>query len=321
MVAPRYVPAHWEHHPKWASLTREDRARLQGFERFLRETKKFMEWTVLKYWREMRRVLAVRRRVRLEMDRWDPPGLPQLEMLYYLEEAPSEAAATNARVALKHWAVFVGGDEQKTLDRRLKHWVDHNNKNYAKRAPPVGLSTEDWKRLRSRAAEENDPPAVVVQFVLKTGMRIGDVLKIRREQLDLALRDLARGYDRMVLMVKGNKEHGFPVRPFEKYLCALLAFPGTWRTVHELLHGGGYWAAHKQVAMRLKTYATELEISGVYLHRIRHTVITEIYENKGIKDAQDLAAHESPVTTEKYIRRLKGTDQLSADLMDFYGDE
>jgi len=270
----------WEERRKWRKLSPERKHQLNVFLEYLGR-QALMQWTVYKYFRQVRL------------------GLAEGDLFYNLKRKKISASTRNdAACALVYWADFVGGDEAKKIRDFVYAWkTSRRRRQVPPKEPRIGLSTEQWVELRYMADGDDSPEGLVLQLLLRSGLRIGDVLRIPSETIVDGL-DVGE----MVLVLKRGKRYPYPVGPFREQLEQLLEYE-EWEIIQDLLGSGGYHSAVKAVNKRLKEYGEELDIARLNTHRLRHTAITEIGEREGIRFAMQCAGHDHQSTTEGYMRR------------------
>ena len=155
----------------------------------------------------------------------------------------------------------------------------------------VPLSEVAWRALHDEveASYETEPAAAVVGVMERRGLRIGDVLHLRRAELDRALETGVLAYE-----AKGRRRLEFGVLPtYRRYLEALReAFPGRSGTtaVWEILTGGARAAASRKVEAQLDTLAEGAGIGHVNPHRLRRTYAVWFYGRCG-RDLEALRQH------------------------------
>lgn len=293
----------WYSHGNWRRrLTIEEAEQLDQFLLYLHsrtpDREPYSSHTAWNYWCYMRQAMTVYE-----------------DLTDLVVEASNPGVEAVARHALAAWADFVGGEEGEELVQFLKDWKAEKEEprpRGGRRAQNVrpGLRQEDLRRLRKRADEDADPTAIVLGILTRTGLRVGDVLRIEREAV---LEGLPVG--EMLIRLKGGKVVLYPVRPIRAQLEALLDLDHRWRKVQEHFGSGTYRAATGQLSKRLREYTLELGIRDVYLHRIRASVITAVANTSGLREAQAIAAHSRIATTERYLQGPPPTDVQEEALM------
>mgnify|MGYP006301897307 CR=1 FL=1 len=172
----------------------------------------------------------------------------------------------------------------------------------------MGLPDHVFTAIRKLALADPDVRGVVVAIMCVTPLRVGDVLRITRRQVQEGRRS-----GRMRLRLKGGKMVTYPARTIDTQLRQLLELPG-WTRVQDLL-GGTYSAASKRVARRLKRFGRKAGHAGdLHLHLLRHTVLTRIADRDGTRVASGLAGHSSETTTIRYVKRPPPLERMEEAL-------
>ncbi len=304
--APLVNPS-WANSPAWRGIKQIDIDRLDGFLAFMRDPRSFesgtplSEFTIVQYWSRVRRAM-------LDGD-----------LTRFLDKPGKNSARATRRQAIAMWALFIGGPEGERLKKKIQGMKDAAKRKgprggRAPREDKVALDEDAWRSLRQRAEQDKDAKAVAVQILCRSSLRIGDVLRIAREAVQVGLQT-----GDLKVVMKGQHTVAFPAAPIRTQLERLLQFRD-WDAVQDLL-GGTYWSATKQVSRRLKYYAWELGIPGVHPHLLRHCALTYLAHGTGTSTAQALAGHASPVTTAKYTRRPPSTKVLGEAMMRVMGED
>lgn len=171
-----------------------------------------------------------------------------------------------------------------------------------------------WERLYAVVGTRDTPEAAVLDVMVATGLRVGDVLRL--DWLALA-EGKKTGLIR--LAQKGGAERVLPWK----------GAPETWRhlervwqahdphdalpTVAHLVSPDGDGsslaghAAYKRIHEALRKLAKELQLPGrAHPHRLRRTVIVQALTTTGdVELARDLAGHSSIVTTSRYTKHTR----------------
>lgn len=166
------------------------------------------------------------------------------------------------------------------------------------------FSSEDFAKLRTELVLDNRPQAMVLLVMAMTGLRIGDVLRIKAADLRAAI----AGDQRLVVMVKGEKPVQVVLVPaFEAWQrLANKCFYAPGSTVADAVVGslasdpeaGG--AAYERCRRAIKKFGLKLGLDGrVHLHRLRRTVAVELLRaGESLETVQQVLIHENLRTTE-----------------------
>lgn len=124
----------------------------------------------------------------------------------------------------------------------------------------------------------NTPRAkALIAFSAYTGMRLGEVLKLRKEDIRgdvLLLRDTKNGMDRVV-----------PILPVLKPHLGQIPFGANWRNVYR-----GFESARKRAKLQIR------------YHDLRHMVGTALHNSgSGTRTIMDILGHKSVQTSARYI--------------------
>lgn len=170
-----------------------------------------------------------------------------------------------------------------------------------------GLSDAEWSALWTVVREDTADTARVLEAMMVSGLRVGDVLGIDREAL-------RRGVEHNVLRlrVKGGAERQIFTDPA----------PVTWKGLYELFKGLGSdeatnvasaicgdadataaGCAYYAVRRRLVTLGKRAGIEGrVHTHRLRRTVAVQALRHTGdLVAVQQLLGHSSIASTSRYV--------------------
>lgn len=179
------------------------------------------------------------------------------------------------RAALRAWAEY---SEDEALSRRLdKFPLPTARRQYPK--PP--FTTNDWKRLREAIRGlEPTPTALACGIMVDRGLRVGDVLRMKRSDIETGL---ATGT--LAFTAKQGKRLHYRVKRITVYLEGLLAFKG-WKQVGDLMvprAGDKARAGRQRVSRLLKSLAKNLGIDPKYTHphRLRRTYAVEFLKALG----------------------------------------
>ena len=243
----------------------------------------------------------------------DPKGLTH--RLVGKKLSPN-ARRTN-KAALAAWAVF-------TKDAELALEIKEIKLPPARRVnPKVPHPADEWKRLvghlrtcpirlRDRTVNDHAMRQVLLIIAIR-GLRCGDVLRIRRADVQRALESGVLAYTG-----KGSKRHEINAAPIRAQLAELANVPG-WDRMGDLVSTGkSRRAAERKAARQLAAMAKRIGIKGVYPHRFRHTFATSFLEQlKGDPNAlvklQKFMGWESIQTAARYV------DHVSQEQLDTIG--
>lgn len=167
--------------------------------------------------------------------------------------------------ALRAWASFT---DDADLERRLKK-IKMPPANRVQ--PKVELQKDDWRRLVKELQQAKLPAAMrsVLLIMALRGLRSGDVLRLRRREVQEALRSGVLAYE-----AKGGRRLEYDAEPIRPQLEALVETTG-WERVRDLVGGdAGPRAISNKVRRALKRATKGLKLDGVHPHRLRRTYAT-----------------------------------------------
>lgn len=157
-----------------------------------------------------------------------------------------------------------------------------------------------WRKLYKLVVAEPLIEARVLEVMMITGLRVGDVFRMRRTKVRQALNEGV-----LIFVQKGGKErtyhlHEGPLRPALERLVG--AWPASAATVlFAAAPSGKYGTAYNRVNRLYKKLADSLP-GRAHTHRLRRTVaIHALRTTKDLKAVQQLLGHRSMMTTQKYV--------------------
>lgn len=223
-------------------------------------------------------------------------GRPDLARLRSRALAPKTRRLISS--ALRSYARFVSKEDPE-LGASIMSSIDEVKLPAAVRQKiPTALPRPAFDALRSSidSIDLREPLRAVLGIMACRGIRRGDVLRMKRQEIAEALRTGALNYE-----AKGGRRLEFGVtKNWRRYLEALdEAFSGTKKQrVHELV-AKSEAAAEKAVVRALERAAADCEgelaehdlvPSDVHCHKLRHTYASMFYEACG-RDPARLQAH------------------------------
>jgi site-specific recombinase XerD len=173
--------------------------------------------------------------------------------------------------AMRSWATFSKDADLLLLLRDIKLPPSK------RKTPRQPLPVEDWHRLVEAVEESRVRPAIkgTLLIICVRGIRVGDVLRLRRTEIHQALRT-----GRLVLEAKGGARQDFTAKPMLAGLELLAEQPGRWERVEDLISPDTVnirKAARRRVHRALRRLAKSVGIdpAEVYPHRLRRTYAVE----------------------------------------------
>ncbi|AIB12915.1 hypothetical protein ABAZ39_13140 [Azospirillum argentinense] len=167
----------------------------------------------------------------------------------------------------------------------------------------VGLSGRITEAKALRVGRRTDPNAfsalVVLEILLCTGLRVGELTSVRLDDIDLV--------ERVITIIgKGSRQRRvfLPDDETATLVAAYAATAVTRRGSHDrfIVTASGAPATTEFVRSLLRTTATDAGIARrITPHMLRHTAATQLLENGvDIRFVQRLLGHQSISTTEIY---------------------
>lgn len=213
------------------------------------------------------------------------------------------------RLAWSRWDAFCtetdvenGLPEPQPLERRFGR---RRRKDAARLKPALSIPESSWDALRERIRSDPSPQSRVLDVLVCSGLRIGDVLRLTEPLLRSALeREDGIG----ILRVKGARDVVFTTRDGSD----------SWARLYELLQkdqrvaaicsktddpqaaGASYQACRR--ALKAHAEAVGLEAREIHLHRTRRTVAVQLYKaGVRIEIISKVLQHQSIETTQRYL--------------------
>jgi integrase len=171
--------------------------------------------------------------------------------------------------------------------------------------PALSIPEGPWKQLRQRVRADDSVPGCVLDVLVCTGLRIGDVLRVDEPTIRTAF---TREDGAAVLELKGSKPVIVSVRGAPKAWERLLGVLERDQRVCDAVSPGSSWsgtsAAYQRVRRALKAHATAVGLDErlVHLHRLRRTIgVTLIRAGASLEEVQRVLGHNRRMTTETYL--------------------
>jgi len=185
---------------------------------------------------------------------------------------------------------------------------------------------EDWRRVLEAIQTGVPTPRRQVLFVLLTsGLRVGDVFRLSRDQVGLL-----RTNRTIVIGQKGDHARRWrPGRDAREALLTALAVPG-WGSLRDAFdHRAGeigltelqhQSAAYNEARKTLLEACTAAGVDFIRLHRYRHGVAERAHARGApLERIQEMLGHGDPRTTKDYYLHLE--DDAQGDLADAVFDD
>lgn len=154
-------------------------------------------------------------------------------------------------------------------------------------------------------------------FFIVTGMRRDEVLGMRGKNIEIK-RDAESGQDYLVIrtFVKGGDYIGREIRD-TSVITAIYEYLSSCQRINALKTDRPLWTRHDYAgnpgapltshafAKNLKRYARDAGITGMHIHKTRHTYARIVAEDTGsITETQDALGHKNLATTRVYVQRI-----------------
>jgi integrase len=235
----------------------------------------------------------------------------------FLESAPVPRRLTPA---LRRYLAFIGdrpahddGFLQALVSWKLGAVRPRTGPPMTRKKPRRSFQPGDWQKLTDSLSDDHSPSGACLWVLCSTGLRVGDLLRLDRKELQAGLR---RGV--LQLERKGGTWIDLPVAGADEPWQRLLAAMTNWKasgTVATLLapdgaDGAAGGAAYQRLNRYLRALGTTLKLTPpVHLHRIRRTVaVLGLRLTEDVGRVQQLLGHASPASTHAYLDELRQAD-------------
>lgn len=176
--------------------------------------------------------------------------------------------------ALVAWARFNKDNE---LESRLKTVRLPPAQRVKDKTPFSSAELRQFARELDTADYVSDSIRAVIGIMLKRGLRIGDVFRLKRTEIIASLKSGS-----LWALGKGGKRISFRTTTFEKFLRLLPLKDTTWDQVQDLI-APNYKTAHRHVDGGIKAIAEAagMDYTEAHAHRLRRTVAVEFAKRVG----------------------------------------
>lgn len=207
--------------------------------------------------------------------------------------------------------------EEDARDNMIRDWAE---------SPPVAIrrgrahregvrpfSDADWHKLTAALMVDPEPEARALEIQCYTGLRTGDVLRLRRD-------DFSRAHtgDAIVqLESKGGRFRKIPLYGLPEMWARLAEQWADGDTLADWISPGSRnpdaGAAYLAVRKHLQHVAANLELEGrIHLHRLRHTFAHQVMQVTGDVHLLSRAlGHQSLQTTMRYLSEEARANELA----------
>lgn len=175
-------------------------------------------------------------------------------------------------------------------------WLDKRERYALQRAAERVIQTARLHYEHRWVVYERD--ALLVLFLLHTGLRVGEVVRLTPDDLTLSNRK-----GQIVVRGKGNKQRVVPLNGAARKAVR------RWLKVREEagLTGGPIWSTGRGLTPRtiqraVERIAQEAHLDGVTPHVLRHTFAKSLVDaGVGLEQVAELLGHDSMDTTRRYV--------------------
>ena len=221
---------------------------------------------------------------------------------------PNWGMIHNAGLAWARWK------KDEALTTRLKG-IEPPEINYRETRPPTAA---DWDRIKATIRKlEPEPQCSVLLLLATTGLRIDEVFRLTRRQVELAAINTE-----IVIMQKGKHKRDWAPSTKDKVLLRTLLTFSNWKVLRDIIDPNSnptatdrqqYYTAYHLVRKRLQALCTEAGVEYVRPHKYRHAVADDLIQTDGatIIDVQQALGHADSRTTDKFYLHSKAERQVS----------
>jgi integrase/recombinase XerC len=229
-----------------------------------------------------------------------------------------KAATVNRRLAwLKQYAAW--GEQQGVVTPDMRRRIKAVPIQKKQQLAPRSLSPREARRLLKEVKVRGNPrDEAILSILLYTGLRVGELVALRVDDLTLSER---KGVIQVRAEVaKGGKERAVPVP--QKAREALNAYLSLRPPVGDraLFIGRQGPLSVESVAAIVAKYAAWARLDGVSPHILRHTFAYSYLENNNndLVALADILGHSDLNTTHIYTRRRLSDLQEGAERVQFF---
>ncbi|HFC08238.1 MAG TPA: recombinase [Chloroflexi bacterium] len=181
-------------------------------------------------------------------------------------------------------------------------WLTKRERYALQRAAEKILQTARGLYSRRWIVHERD--ALLVLFLLNTGLRVGEVVRLTEADLTLT----ARAGGVLVRRGKGNKQRVVPLNAeARKAVKRWLETRGETGITAAVLWSVGKGLTARTVQRAVERVAHEAKLDGVTPHVLRHTFAKSLIDaGAGLQEVADLLGHANLQTTRIYVQPSAG---------------
>lgn len=173
---------------------------------------------------------------------------------------------------------------------------------------PRVLSQREYQALRN-SAKGNTKYSAIIELLLQTGIRIGELVAIKFE--DLHLGNHSKPGHILIEQGKGKKDRTITLNtPAKKAIKKYLEIRPQNNCPYLFLSKSGKLLNSRNVRYTIDRYYRKVSIRGATVHTLRHTFCTHhVAKGTSLMVVAQMAGHSKLTTTQKYIH-------LTTELMD-----
>jgi integrase len=217
----------------------------------------------------------------------------------------SRTQRTQALAALRQYANYIGGG---TGEEVREHLRSLPRQRFPEPSPERPLMAQEWTKLREAVGAEDEPLRWVLGLLCTTGLRVGDIGHICRENVEEA-----EETDVLYLDQKGGRSRPYPWEHVKGSLKPLLAYEG-WKELWQAVSPSSFDAYYMAVSrgLRRAAHRAKLDPKKIHPHILRKTVAQHLLrETDNIVLVQKMLGHKKIETTQKYVAYTE-PDELEA---------
>ena len=178
------------------------------------------------------------------------------------------------------------------------------------------LTSSEQKRLEEYLLLEADLTRIGTYIVLYTGLRIGELCALKRENIDFKKRIIHVGATMQRMRVEGADSKTEVIITEPKSKCSIRDIPISkplmklfrkyyyeMEAYSFLLTGSKYYIEPRLLNYRFQQYIAECKLSNVHFHTLRHTFATRCIERGvDVKSLSEILGHyDVNITLNRYV--------------------
>lgn len=202
-------------------------------------------------------------------------------------------------------------DSQKTIEKREKGYLEKEEIEKVIKAVKAGTGTSKSK-IRQEEWKERD--LAIINLFLTTGMRCSALVKIDISDIDFEQKQLIVT-DKESKVIIYNLTNNM-IQVLKQWISKRSVLLDTKSEDALFISNQRHRIDQKTVTNIVKKYSQDIDNKNITPHKLRATYGTQLYNATGdIYFVQQCMHHNSPKTTETYIRGVKNTTKTASDIM------